>query len=497
MIKFLENAIDLELKKQILRLKEVDKNIASFQTFKTNFKWLATAFDDEINHFYASQIEAKIISQSLSVNIKQEIYLYYWIRENGIKGLKDNYEKVYFTLEKVLSPFVMKMNYYHYLLNDKTKDLQLIFQNFINNWEQLLIKRVIDFKLASINELRKKYLREVYDRIEVVKKFRRLYGFIWNFFGRFWDGNVKEIEKLDLTQLQKLANFLQSDPAIMTIAKLLGRLKGQSDKLEAVITEKINIEYEIRPASKWPEEIIGITENADLEHLLPMELVHLNIPNLQPIFYKKFLEKKLSTFEFISNDVVTVETITKVKSNHSLPETDGPFILCIDTSASMRGEPEYIAKALSLAIVKLALKQRRDCYMINFSDSLEVFDLTTVKSSLKTLVKFLSHSFHSSTNITPAIVQTINVMNHKKYQNADVLIISDFLTIDLSSKLVNQIKEPHNNRNRFHSITIGNNGNEQVTRFFDNNWIYDPQNPFTKNDIIADLEIKTRSKSGE
>lgn len=493
MANFLENAIDLRLKRELLKVKDKDKNIKSFKSFKQSFPWLAAGFDLEIDNFYETKIEQKIITSKLSVDIQREIYLFYWIRENGLEILLDNYEKIYTNLEKVSSPFLIRMSYYRLLLKSEKSDFHLIFQNFINEWQNILIKRVVDNKLALINDLRKEYLRVIYDQIAIIKKFRQLSGFIWNFFGRFWDGDVKEIEKLNLKQIYQLAKFLQDDPTIMTIARLLGRLKGQSDRLEAITTESVTIEYEIRPAGKWPEEVVGITESDNLEHLLAIELVNLNIKKLQPIFLKKFVEKKLSTFEFISKDLVAVETIEKTIENKPIPEDEGPFILCIDTSASMSGQPEYIAKALCLAIVRIALKQKRDCYMINFSDKLEVFDLTKVSSSLKILVKFLSHSFHASTNVTPALLQTIKVMDYKKYLNGDLLIISDFLTIDLDSNVINTIKFLKEERaNRFHAITIGCNGNEKITKHFDNNWIYDPKNPFTQNDIIAKMEEKLK-----
>lgn len=45
----------------------------------------------------------------------------------------------------------------------------------------------------------------------------------------------------------------------------------------------------------------------------------------------------------------------------------GPIILCLDTSGSMRGARETVAKALALECLRGAHRQRRACYLYAFS----------------------------------------------------------------------------------------------------------------------------------
>ncbi len=45
----------------------------------------------------------------------------------------------------------------------------------------------------------------------------------------------------------------------------------------------------------------------------------------------------------------------------------GPIILCLDTSGSMRGARETVAKALALECLRGANRQRRPCYLYAFS----------------------------------------------------------------------------------------------------------------------------------
>lgn len=45
----------------------------------------------------------------------------------------------------------------------------------------------------------------------------------------------------------------------------------------------------------------------------------------------------------------------------------GPIILCLDTSGSMRGAREVVAKALALECMRGAHRQQRPCYLYAFS----------------------------------------------------------------------------------------------------------------------------------
>ena len=54
----------------------------------------------------------------------------------------------------------------------------------------------------------------------------------------------------------------------------------------------------------------------------------------------------------------------------------GPIILCIDTSASMRGEREVLGKALVLEASRIAMRDKRGCIIYSFSGMDEVMETT-------------------------------------------------------------------------------------------------------------------------
>lgn len=51
-------------------------------------------------------------------------------------------------------------------------------------------------------------------------------------------------------------------------------------------------------------------------------------------------------------------------------------MLCIDTSGSMIGKREMVAKSVVLYMANTAVSQKRVCYLINFSINISSFDLT-------------------------------------------------------------------------------------------------------------------------
>ena len=50
----------------------------------------------------------------------------------------------------------------------------------------------------------------------------------------------------------------------------------------------------------------------------------------------------------------------------------GPILLCVDTSGSMRGPRELVAKALALECMRAAREQERGCFVFAFAGPREV-----------------------------------------------------------------------------------------------------------------------------
>jgi len=144
----------------------------------------------------------------------------------------------------------------------------------------------------------------------------------------------------------------------------------------------------------------------------------------------------------------------------------------VDTSGSMHGTPEYVAKVLCFAILRIALLEKRKCFLISFSTGIKTLELTDLKRNLPALIEFLIFSFQGGTDAAPALVEAIRQVQTKDYNKADVLMISDFIMAGVNTSIEKSIEKCKEKGTRFHSLVISSVGNPQALQIFDNNLIY-------------------------
>ena len=89
------------------------------------------------------------------------------------------------------------------------------------------------------------------------------------------------------------------------------------------------------------------------------------------LFYAKMAEKALQIYE--RDGWGEFPTFINPERREIRPTADrGPILLCVDTSGSMRGPREIVAKALALECMRAAREQERGCYVFAFSGPQEV-----------------------------------------------------------------------------------------------------------------------------
>ena len=173
--------------------------------------------------------------------------------------------------------------------------------------------------------------------------------------------------------------------------------------METVQYENTVIDY----SSK--EEICGISFSNKIEDALPQELGLLADDDMSLLFDLKFVERRLMSFEKMGYASEKVSKVEEKEKTVEKKEKKGPVIVCVDTSGSMSGNPENIAKALTLCLASMAHKQDRQCFLINFSTDIETFDFSKDKG-LSELLKFLQMGFHGGTDVFPALWKGLEMM---------------------------------------------------------------------------------------
>lgn len=105
----------------------------------------------------------------------------------------------------------------------------------------------------------------------------------------------------------------------------------------------------------------------------------------------------------------------------------GPIIVCLDTSSSMAGAAEQVAKAVVLEAMRAARQGRRGCVVYAFGGPGELrrTPLDQNVEGLVALASLLSASFHGGTDIADPIEAAIADLGEAQWAGADLLIVSD------------------------------------------------------------------------
>lgn len=206
---------------------------------------------------------------------------------------------------------------------------------------------------------------------------------------------------IDPDKLFGLAERFKENEILQKVSELLGRLER---------------EMRYRRANRVQggfEEIVDIEIGNNLAHLLPMEYAKLMDPDLEIVFEKDFIERSLLQFDIRGNE----------------PEGKGPVVMCVDGSGSMNGERNEWARAVALAIVNIAHKERRDAAVIEFGSAHQQktwFFPAKQDLEVEKVIDCAAHFFGGGTDICPAVREARKVMESvAEFKKADLCIITD------------------------------------------------------------------------
>ena len=109
------------------------------------------------------------------------------------------------------------------------------------------------------------------------------------------------------------------------------------------------------------------------------------------------------------------------------PRAMGPMIICLDTSGSMRGAPEQVAKACVLQALRSAHPAGRACHLVSFGGPGEVLEreLAMTPQGLDELLAVMGQSFDGGTDLQTPLERAITRVQTQDWALADILIVSD------------------------------------------------------------------------
>ena len=354
------------------------------------------------------------------------------------------------------------------------KQLDLLVDDILAKWDALLYAKILVFQLEKFKEEKEAYIDFLNQKVVEYNKLRDIVEPFSEYFG--WDLSRKLWKKTSFDLIESYRNLLDDEDSVRKLADLLGSMREAEIEMEEETFEKTIIKQEWVKDEMLKSEIVGVDSSDRLTDMLSSEAGLLSDSDTESYFLKKYADKKLLTFRYEDKRLVkSVDHIMEVNQRVKQKEK-GPFIVCVDTSESMDGTPEKIAKVMTMAILKMSMNQNRRAFLINFSTGIQTLDLYNIADSIDEIAAFLKMSFYGGTDATLALYEALKQLDRADYEDADILMVSDFIMYKLGEDVKQQISHYQINRNtQFHALAIGDQVNNEVLNYFDTNWQYNPK----------------------
>ena len=326
--------------------------------------------------------------------------------------------EVYGTITKEYAP--EEVNIDGYVEQMKSQDLDAVFASLLSDWDK-----------ACDELVRKK-------KVEIIE-----------FNREKWEKGVKEHGNADFKERKKIEKMFFSYPQLVDIVRIIGREQpGRNDEYD----ETVRSYMPILPSPPTPAvEVEQVSLGKDLQHLLPMETAILADKETEDLFYLRYASSQLQLF---ANKPKQESVLKTEKKRNKKPRLEkGPIIVSLDTSGSMSGRPEKVARCLLLQLLRMAKKQKRKCFLITFSVRAECMDLSR-PGSWNRLNRFLNNPFTGGTDGEDMIKNALKMLNTDNYSMADVLIISDFYFPNPRPQTKELMEIEHNKGTRFYGLQI-------------------------------------------
>ena len=266
-----------------------------------------------------------------------------------------------------------------------------------------------------------------------------------------WDSLQGLLRSSDWAEVVRIRGLIERLPELVVILRRLGRGR---DAEHAVDDTACRAERELGPAGAavtaasvpvpdLPGETRGVHRSGRVARMLPVEAMQLRHPRLRLAWHARRAERALLAFEDDERFGATVfnaEPIWREVRRPAPRRESGPIMLCVDTSGSMRGGAESVAKAVVLECARVALAQRRPCHVFAFGGEGEVMEITVggQASDWPALLRFLAGSFHGGTDICGPIEAVLTRMASADWHLADLMLVTDGefgATPDLAARL--------------------------------------------------------------
>ena len=355
-----------------------------------------------------------------------------------------------------------------------THDIELLLKDLLAQWDALLNAKILAHQLTHLEQRADEFQGLMAAKVAEYQKLIKIVSPFSDYLAGYWDMSRSLWRDTNFDVVEHYADLLSREDELRELADMLGQWREAEIEIEEETLERTIVRQRWVRDPQLRAEISGVHESADLNALVSSEAALLADADTEGAFLKRFADRQLLTFRYDDRKLVPsadheVEVYNRVREKER-----GPFILCVDTSESMSGRPEQVAKVLALGILKMAGRVGRRAYLINFSTGIQTLDLHDVARSLDAIADFLRMSFRGGTDISLPLYECFRQLRGDDYRDADVLVISDFVMYQLDDDILAEMRHFQQNRaTEFHGLILGRHGNAEVVGAFDTTWQYD------------------------
>lgn len=294
-----------------------------------------------------------------------------------------------------------------------------------------------------------------------------VFGDLGEMLGRGWDLTLGVLRHTGWSDLLRLRALVKQLPEIREVIRSLGRLhvsETAESVAEQVFVPMRRLEEEWREARTplVPAETRGVERSGSVARMLPVEAAMLGNPELRLLWHARRAERALLTYsvEGIEIERTHVEREVTEESEVRRPRRErGPILAVVDTSGSMHGLPEQVAKALVLEALRTAHAEKRRCRLYAFSGPGQTLEheLDLSPDGIGRLLDFLGFSFGGGSDPTGAMNKVLQQIQGGAWMKADVLLVSDG-EWPAPASLMPAVRGAGEAGTRFHGVQVGNRG---------------------------------------
>ncbi len=279
------------------------------------------------------------------------------------------------------------------------------------------------------------------ERSEMLEEFEAVFGDAGDILKNTnWDRLRGLLRSEGWREIVRIRRLLEALPKLARLIRELGRAQPAADPRESNQRELQAMEQSAAPHAsirltrvpEMPGETRGVYRSGRIARMLPSETMLLTHRRLRLVWHAHHAERTLLTYEEDDRMRETVHEPVPVwrpvpQRRPDLRLEAGPMLICVDTSGSMHGGPEAVAKAVVLEAMRTAHAQQRACHVFAFGGPGEIVELElgVDAAGIEQLAQFLEQGFRGGTDICGPIERVLERLAEKRWQLADLLIASD------------------------------------------------------------------------